>query len=55
MSDDEDLHDYIKMEKVKKALQHWTGEKRLEPPEAQKVCFFVLMRYSIVEQFKVFF
>ena len=54
LSKDEDLHDDLKMPDVQKALQHWTGQKRLPPEEAEYLrdhrrSIYVLQRLQMLQ------
>lgn len=54
LSQDEDLHDELKLKPVKIALDHWTGKKRLPPKEAKKIqeqrsCIYVFQRLQMLQ------
>lgn len=53
LSSDEDLHDELKQNIVKVAIDHWTGKKRLSSEEAKKFeesrsCIYVLQRMQML-------
>ena len=54
LAKDEDLHDDLKMPVVKKALDHWTGRKRLSAEEAMEFqdhrrAIYVLQRLQMLQ------
>jgi hypothetical protein len=53
LSEDEDLHDELKLKIVQVAIDHWTGKKRLPPEESKRFqdnrsCIYVLQRLQML-------